>query len=212
MRKTVTIITIAIIVSVHALAAHAPIVGEQALAGRLHGRYGAILGLGHSHQRFGAALLVRTNIQVVAHQMQERVLPDEVPGAVDRVRVAAWLGLMDKPNSSGVIANHLLEGDLVTRTDNDANLLHVRAQNLFEDDAQDGLLNPVLVNQSLERQRPLTGRGGRDDGFCDFHVWSSGLGYRVKARASQRRKHVILGTARNSIHLHALLGLGSQQC
>jgi hypothetical protein len=60
-------------------------------------------------------------------------------------------------------------GSLVARGDDQARLLNRRGEHLFQQNAEDWFLDPVAVDQHLQRQRPLVGTGGGDDGFADIH-------------------------------------------
>ena len=61
---------------------------------------------GDFRQLLGAAFLGAADIEMVAHQVQERVLPDEITGAQNGMAVAERLGLRDETEAAGMIARY----------------------------------------------------------------------------------------------------------
>jgi hypothetical protein len=106
---------------------------------------------------------------MVADQVQERLVADEVAGTVQRVAVAAGLVLggeadpQTRPCGGGGVA--LVVGGV----GDDRHILDPGALCLGQDDRQRGLLGAVAVDDGLQRQRALIRAGGGDDGFLDVH-------------------------------------------
>ena len=106
---------------------------------------------------------------MIADQVQERVLADEVAGAQNGVAVAQRFGLRDEAEAAGMVARHARVGDLVAGRNDDGDLFDAGAQGFFDDDAEDGLFDPIAVDQRLQRQAPLAGSGGCNHRLTDFH-------------------------------------------
>ncbi len=110
---------------------------------------------------------------MVADQMEERFTGEEVASLPDGVRVPKRRGLRDKPHAAVVSADRLGVADLIARPDDDADLFHPGSQDLVDQDAEDGLLLAVPIDQSLQRQSSLIAGGGGDDCFADLHEFSN---------------------------------------
>jgi len=156
-----------------ALAADRTIAGEQVLTRGLHRRNGARLRFRHIDQLLRAALRGAADIKVVADQMQERILLDEVAGAQHGVAVAQRFRLRNQAQAPGVIARHTRVRRFVSGRNDDANFFDARAQGLFDNDAQHRLFNAIAIDEGLERQAPLVRPGSRDHRFADLHECGS---------------------------------------
>ena len=168
---------------VEPLAGQGPVLVDQVLAGRLHGRDRALLGGRQVDQLPRTAPRLARDIEVVAQQQQERLAADEVPGAPDGVAVPVGLGLDGEPQPAleldqppglllgpvdppegrpevlGIVAEMPAIIGLVPRCADDADLLDPALHRLFGDDLEDRLGQAVAVDQ---RQHGLLHRvGGR---------------------------------------------------
>ena len=112
---------------------------------------------------------------MIADQVQEGVLADEIAGAQDGMAVAQGLGLRDEAQAAGMIAGHARVGHFVAGRDDDGDLFDAGAQGLFDDDAKHGFFDAIAIDQGLQRQAPLAGSGGRDHRLTDFHECSGSL-------------------------------------
>ena len=80
----------------HAATANRAEIREHALSSRLHCRHAAVLGLGDGHELLGAAAARVAHVEVIAHEVQERLVPDKPPGGLNRIAVAARARLRDQ--------------------------------------------------------------------------------------------------------------------
>ena len=138
---------------------------------------------------------------MVAQQQQERLLADERPGAPDGVTVALGLGLdgelqplleVDEPprlflgpveplvrraEVGGIVAKVLAIDGLVARGADDADLLDPALDGLLGDDLEDGLGQPVAIDQRQHgllhgvgrRVLPRPAAGRRDHRLGNLH-------------------------------------------
>src|SRR5207244_13374284 len=106
-------------------AAYRAVVGEHALARRLHAGYRALVRLGRLHQLPGAGPAWKAaEVQVVAHQVQKRVRPNERPGAEEGVPVSPRRrGLLGEMQAGAGVARGVSVGRLVAGVDHDADLV-----------------------------------------------------------------------------------------
>jgi hypothetical protein len=86
--------------------------------------------------------------------------------------VAIWIWLLNKVKTADVIAGHIGIGCLVARMDNHTDFFDTRLDDLVDEDVQYRLFGTITIDQSLERQRPLFSRCGRNHGLSDFHGYS----------------------------------------
>ena len=156
----------------HAAAGYRAEPGQQVLPGCLDSGDRARLGFGQFHQALGAALR-RADIQVVAHQVEKGIAAGKFARAVDGVAVSERLGLRNEADGAAMTPCRLGVAFFVAGPDDHADLLHVRVERLFDQDAEDGFLLPVAVDQGLQRKRPLVLPGGGDDRFLDLQVSNS---------------------------------------
>ncbi len=89
---------------------------------------------------------------------------------MDGVAVAQRRDLLDELKPGRKAPGRRRVGRLVTRPDDDADLLDARQENLFDERRQGRLLNAIAINQSLERQRALAFSSGGNDCFSNFHA------------------------------------------
>ena len=92
------------------------------------------------------------------------------------MRVTAWRWLFDELDPLHQVAGRPRVGSSIAGGDNHACLLDGRGEYLFQQNPEDWFLNPVAVDQHLQRQRPLVNTGGGDDGFANIHGVSRGGG------------------------------------
>ena len=117
---------------------------------------------------------------MVPHQVEKGIAAGKFPCAVDRVAVSERLGLRDEADGAAMISCCLGVAFLVAGPDDHTDLLHVRVERLFDQNAEDRFLLPVAVDQGLQRKRPLALPGGGDDRFLDLQV-SNSLFVRLRA-------------------------------
>ncbi len=104
---------------------------------------------------------------MIADHVEEGIGAREVAGAEDGVAVARRRGLGDEAHTVGVAAGGVCVARLLTGEDDDADLLDVGGERLLDEDAEDGLLLAVTIDQGLKRQRALALAGRGDDSFLD---------------------------------------------
>ena len=85
------------------------------------------------------------------------------------VSIAQRRWLWDKSHAARMLADRLRISSLVARPSDHADLFDSGGEGLFDNDAEDGLLFSVAVNQSLQRKSALRLRRGGDYRLCDFH-------------------------------------------
>src|ERR1022692_4471381 len=112
---------------------------------------------------------------MIADQVQEGVLPDEVAGAQNGVAVAQRFGLGDEAEAAGMIAGYPRVRCLVAWRNDNSDFVDTGAQGFFDYDAEDRLFDAIAVDEGLQRQAPLAGSGGCDHRLTDFHVGSGPL-------------------------------------
>ena len=151
------------------LAADGPVGGELALAGRLHGGDGGVLGDGDGDELAGAARGAVGDVEVVADEVKKRLISDEVAAAEDGVAVAAGGGLGDEAHARTEGAAGFGVGGFVAGADDDAEFLDAGAGGLLEDDLEGGFRFALLVDERLEREGALARIRGGDEGFADGH-------------------------------------------
>ena len=83
---------------------------------------------------------------MISDQVQKRILPDKIPGAVERMGVSARFRLMHEANHGGEIARRPRVGCFIRGCDDEADLLHLCGQRLFDDDPQDGFFGAVAID------------------------------------------------------------------
>ena len=118
--------------------------------------------------------LTGADVEVIADHVQEGVATHEGAGAMDGVTVSERAGLGHETDRAGVAAGGLRVSGFIARPDHHADLLDARGEGLFDEDAEDGLLAAVAVDQGLEGQSALVGAGGGDDRFMKSQVGAPG--------------------------------------
>jgi hypothetical protein len=106
---------------------------------------------------------------MVADQVKKRVGAGKWAGAEDRVRVTTGRWLFDELDPLHQVAGRSRVGSSIAGGDDQARLLNRRCEYLFQQNAEDWFLDPVAVDQHLQRQRTLVNTGGGDDGFANIH-------------------------------------------
>jgi hypothetical protein len=84
--------------------------------------------------------------------------------------VSERLLLGNEPKSTGMIAGNFRERRLVLRTEDNAELLDACPQGFFDEDAKDGFLPAVPVDEGLERKCLLSSSCRSNHGLGDSHV------------------------------------------
>ena len=149
--------------------ADGPVVGEHVLAGRLHGGDGAALRLRLLDDLLRTTLGPAADVEVVADEVEERLVAGEGVGQPEGMAIAAGLFLFEEDEPAGVLAGGLGIGALIARADDQGDLVGAGLDDLLKDDPESLLLGSVAVDQRLQRQSPLVPRSCRDDGSVDVH-------------------------------------------
>ncbi len=149
---------------------HRTIVGQQALAGGLERRDRTQLCFGDGHQSLGAALVCATDIQMIADKVQKRILAGERPGAMDGMSMAQGFSLVNKMQTTSMVAGNLDIGPFVARADHNPDLVNARGQHLLDQDGQHRFLRTVPIDQRLERQSPLPAPGCCNHRLGNLHT------------------------------------------
>jgi hypothetical protein len=88
---------------------------------------------------------------MIADEVQERLVADVVASAPQGVPVAARLMLRDETQHIAMLGNGLRVQLLVAGRDDDADLLDARAEDLPNEDGEDGPANAIAIHERLER-------------------------------------------------------------
>ena len=146
------------------------VVRQLAFVGRLDGGNRAILSGGGLDKLLDALLGLAADVEVIADQKQESVASGEFPGAPHGMPVAQRFGLLDELKPLCVAARGGAVSGLIAGMNDDADVIHAGEQHLLDENPQRGLGNAIVIDQRLERERPLVFAGGGDDGFLDVHA------------------------------------------
>ncbi len=149
--------------------ATAPNLGEQTFARGLDPGGGTRLGFRQFHQALDAGL-GGAHIEVIAHHVQEGLLTHKFPRTVNGMAVSPRRVLLrDESHRAGEVAGGLRVAGLVAGPHHDADFANIRGEGLFNQDVQNGFFHSVL-DESLERKRPLIPSRCCDDRLSDPHV------------------------------------------
>jgi hypothetical protein len=105
---------------------------------------------------------------VISHHVQEGLIGHKFARTVNGVAVSPRLLLGDESHGASEVADGLGVASLVAGPDHDADRANIRGEGLFDKDAQNGFFRSV-VDESLERERPLIFSCCCDDRFSDSH-------------------------------------------
>ena len=153
----------------HAASRHGAKPGEQAFAGGLDPGGGARLGFRQFHQALDAGLR-GADVKVISHHVQEGFLTHKFARTVNGVAVSPRRVLLgDESHRAGEVAGGLRVAGLVAGPHHHADFANIRGEGLFDQDAQNGFFRSV-VDESLERKRPLIPSRCCDDRLPDPHV------------------------------------------
>jgi hypothetical protein len=150
-------------------AANGSVGREEALPSGLDGRHRCALGDGNVDQLARAAGRAMGHVQVIADQMEKRLVAHELAAAQDGVAVSTGVGLRHETDAAAKCPTGVGVRGLVTRADDDTELFDTRPFGLLQDHLQGGLWFAVLVDERLQRQGPLETIGSRDERFPDVH-------------------------------------------
>jgi hypothetical protein len=101
--------------------------------------------------------------------VQEGLIGHKFPRTVNGVAVSPRLLLGDESHCAGEVADGLGIASLVAGPNHDADLANISGESLFDKDAQNGFFR-AIVDESLERKRPLIPSRCCDDRLSDPHV------------------------------------------
>ena len=113
---------------------------------------------------------------MIAHQVHEGAIADELRRPVQRLAVASRFGLFDESQQPRIIARRLDIRLLIAGADDDTNLLDTGGGHLLDDDLQRRLLHPAKVHKPLQRQPTLLRPRGRNYSTSNVHRRTSGRG------------------------------------
>src|SRR6185312_8496327 len=143
------------------------VAAQQCFPRGLYGGNAARFGFGQFHEAAGAALSVRSNIKVIAHQMQERRILYELASRIQSMAIAERLFLLHELNG-GICRGVAIRFPIAGRND-DANFGYARAVYFFENDTENRFFNSVPVDQHLKGQRTLVTPRCGDNRSMDSH-------------------------------------------
>ncbi len=106
---------------------------------------------------------------MIADQVQKGLVAGKVAGQAQSVSVAARLTLFEKAHAIDVRAGGSAVGIVIAGDNHEANFLDARRQNLFDDDLQGGLVDPIAVHEGLQRKSALFSSCRGDNGFAKVH-------------------------------------------
>src|SRR5690606_35783902 len=107
------------------------------------------------NQMLRTSLIGAAHVKMIADEVQEGVVTDEIARAVDGMAVTPRIVLVRKPEACRMIACDTSVGELVAGSHDDADLVDPGAKHLVEDDAEHGLLPPVTIDERLQREIAL---------------------------------------------------------
>jgi hypothetical protein len=105
---------------------------------------------------------------VISHHVQEGFISHKFARTVNGVAISSRLLLGDESHGAGEVASGLGVASLVAGPDHNADLANICGEGLFDEDAQNGFFRSV-VDESLERERPLIFSRCCDDRLSDAH-------------------------------------------
>jgi hypothetical protein len=109
------------------------------------------------------------DVQVIADEMEERLIPDELAAAKNGVTVARGGFLGDEPHAWTERPAGFGVRRFVAGADDHAKFLDAGAGGLLEHDLERGLRFALLVDEGLQRERALAGVGSGDERFANGH-------------------------------------------
>ncbi len=109
------------------------------------------------------------HVEMIADEVKERILLDEIAGAINGVAIAERLRLLSETDGSGAGASGLGVGGFVSGRDDHANFVDLRGERLFHDDAQDGFFDAIAIDEGLQREGALVFASGGDDSLSNSH-------------------------------------------
>jgi hypothetical protein len=84
------------------------------------------------------------DVQVIADQVQEGLVANELARAINGVAVPGRAFLRNKTYRVRKVAGSLRVSGLITWPHDDADLSNIRRKGLFDEDTENGFLNPVV--------------------------------------------------------------------
>jgi hypothetical protein len=86
---------------------------------------------------------------MVSHKVQERLIARELVRAQDGMAIAQWLALSEEAHMPAQAPRSIRIAVFVAGPNHHTDLFDVGKQRLFDQDAEDGLLLAIRVNQGL---------------------------------------------------------------
>jgi hypothetical protein len=108
-------------------------------------------------------------VQMIANQVQKRFVGREDAGRIKGETISQRLFLRDEANVGTMGADRLSVSLFVARKHHDADLFNPVRQGLLDENAEDGFLLALAVDEGLQRERSLVRTGGRNHCFCNLH-------------------------------------------
>jgi hypothetical protein len=109
----------------------------------------AILRARDVHKLLRAALLNRTQIEMIANEQKKPIVETKTRSAIDCVRISQRLLLLDKCKTRSVSARRRRIRLLIARANDNPDSLNSVAQNLFDNNGERRLGDTVPVDQRL---------------------------------------------------------------
>jgi hypothetical protein len=106
---------------------------------------------------------------VITDAVEERLVADKVPRAVDGVRVSARFLLGNERNLRSILTQNFGVGVFIPWPDHDADIRDTRSERFTNNQTQHRALFPLLIEQSLHRKVPLLLPRRGDHGPFDTH-------------------------------------------
>ena len=120
-------------------------------------------------EAFGGAARFWSDVDVIADEMEEGLAAYELARAEDGMRVAARVALGDKGEANGIFGDKFGVGLFISGPHDDANVIDAGARGFANDQAEDGALDPLLVNEQLHGKCALAWSCRCDDCLANLH-------------------------------------------
>ena len=146
---------------------------QLALVRRLDGRHAAGLPLGDGNQLGGTTFGTIADVQVIADQMQKRLLAHKRSRTQNGIAVPQRLGLFEESQPRGLGPGRRQVPLLLAGSDHQANVVDPRRHHLTQNQLQGTARMPRSIDHRLQWQMRLVFPGRCDDRFADSHAVST---------------------------------------
>jgi len=138
------------------LAADGAEVWKEILARDLNGGDGAAGGCGGVDEALCGAAGFRADVDVIADEVEEWLVADEIARAGYGIGVATGGTLRDEGEANGIFADEFGVRLFIAGRNDDADVVDASAGGFVYDQAEDGALDALLVDEQLHGQGALT--------------------------------------------------------